>query len=50
MSRSMPSSPAAILLASSPVDDAGEPVLPGRYLNLQVRVAVSLQQDGAEGQ
>ena len=34
-----------------PVDDAGEPVLPGRYLNLQVRVAVYLYNKiGAEGQ
>jgi hypothetical protein len=34
-----------------PVDDAGEPVLPNRYLNLQVRVAVYLYNKiGAEGQ
>lgn len=34
-----------------PVDDAGEPVLPARYLNLQARAAVYLYNKmGAEGQ
>ncbi len=34
-----------------PVDDTGEPILPDRYLNLQVRIAVYLYNKiGAEGQ